>query len=164
VKTQTGAVLRFDGLASMQWSHAEDELLVGFRREIPTAQPNTYTSYRVEYRIKLASHDRVSELGDGDGASVSPVADRVAWYRVNKIVTANFDGTNGRVVAGAPRWMGFLPGNFKGPLVWSPNGKQLFFGTIESETCRDSVYLLQVDSGSSKRFLHRTCIAIEDWR
>jgi hypothetical protein len=164
VRTQTGALLRFDGLASMQWSHAGDELLVGFRREIPTAQLNTYTSYRVEYRIKLANHDHVSELGDGEGASVSPVADRVAWYRDNKIVIANFDGTNGCIVTGAPRWIGFLPDDFKGPLVWSPNGKQIFFGTFESEACRDNVYLLQVDTGSSKRFLHRTCITIEDWR
>jgi hypothetical protein len=163
-RTQTGALLRFDGLASMQWSHAGDELLVGLRREIPTAQPNTYASYRVEYRIKLANRDRVSELGDGYGASVSPVADRVAWYRDNKIVVANFDGANERVITGAPRWMGFLPGDFKGPLVWSPNGRQLFFGTFESETCRDNVYLLQVDTGSSKRFLRRTCITIEDWR
>jgi hypothetical protein len=164
VRTQTGALLRFDGLASTQWSHAEDELLVGFRREIPTPQPNTYTSYRVEYRIKLASDDHVSELGDGDGASVSPLADRVAWYRDNKIVIANFDGTNRRVVTGAPRWMGLLTDDFKGPLVWSPNGKQLSFGTFESETCRDNVYILQVDTGNSKRFLHRTCITIEDWR
>jgi Tol biopolymer transport system component len=164
-RTQTGALLRFDNLASMQWSHNGDELLVGFLREIPTAQPNAYkTLGGVEYWINLANHDHITEFGDGDSASVSPVADRVAWYRGNKIVIANFDGTNGRVVTTAPRWMVFLSGTFKGPLVWSPNGKQLFFGTLESETCKDNVYLLQVDTGSSKRFLHRTCITIKDWR
>ncbi len=163
-RTQAGVLLRIDGLASMQWSRAGDELLVGFRRETPTAQPNTYTSYPVEYRIELANHDRILEIGDGDGARVSPSADQVAWYRDAKIVVANFDGTNLQVITGAPRWRGLLPGDFKGPLVWSPDGRQLFFGMFTSETCRDDVYLLRVDTRRSRRFLHHTCITITDWR
>ena len=163
-QTHTGIRLRFDGSAPMQWSHAGDELLVGFSREVPTSQPNTYLSYRVEYRIGLANDGRRSEFADGYDAAVSPVADRVAWYRGSNILLANFDGTNQQVLARAPRWMRILPGDFKGPLVWSPNGKQLFFGVLDSETCRDNVYLLHVETRRSSRFIHRTCIMIEDWR
>jgi len=57
-----------------------------------------------------------------------------------------------------------FPGDFKGPLTWSPDGKQLLFGTFESETCRDSVYLFQIETRRSRKFLHRTCITILAWR
>ncbi|MGB3629941.1 MAG: hypothetical protein WBA18_10615, partial [Terracidiphilus sp.] len=53
---------------------------------------------------------------------------------------------------------------FKGPLVWGPDGNRLFFGTFESETCRDSVYLLRADTRRARRFLSGTCIVVLDWR
>lgn len=162
-RTQAGVLLRIDGLASMQWSRAGDELLVGFRRETPTAQPNTYTSYPVEYRIELANHDRILEIGDGDGASfavrrssgmVPGRQDRRCKLRRNKSPgyywRASMDGT--------------FAGRLQGAACWSPDGRQLFFGMFTSETCRDDVYLLRVDTRRSRRFLHRTCITTTDWR
>lgn len=163
-KAPTGIQLRFDADAPMAWSHTGNELVVGFRREIPTAQPSTYSSYPVEYTIDLGRGAVRAAIGDGYGARVSPVADRIAWYRDKKIAVANLDGTDREVLTSAPRWMLFLPGDFKGPLVWSPDGEQLVFGTFESETCKDDIYILQVKTKRSQRFLHRTCIVILDWR
>ncbi|HLY42486.1 MAG TPA: hypothetical protein VKR52_14825 [Terracidiphilus sp.] len=162
--TPGGILLRFDDSAPLQWSHVGDELLVEFSRDVPTSQPNVYSSNPVEYQIELTNGDHLSELGDGSGANVSPIGDRIAWYWNNKIVVANADGRNRQVLTAAPRWMLFFQKDFKGPLVWSPDGKQLFFGAFESETCRDSVYLLQVNTGRSRRFLRRTCLTIQDWR
>lgn len=161
---QNGTFLSFEGIDPIQWSHSGDELITGFSREVPTSQPNTYSSYPVEYTIELGGKHRIARFAEGFRAEVSPVADRVAWYLGNRIVVANLDGTDQRVLVKAPRWMILFPGDFKGSLVWSPDGKELVFGTMDSETCRDSVYLLQVDTRRVKRLLRNSCISIEDWR
>lgn len=159
-----GHFLDFEGLDPIQWSHSASELLADFSREVPTSQPNTYSSYPVEYTIEFGGQHRIARFADGFRASVSPVADRVAWYLDHEIVAENLDGSDRQVLANAPRWMFLFAGDFKGPLVWSPDGKQLVFGSMDSETCRDSVYLLHLDTKKVKRFLRHTCITIEDWR
>lgn len=163
-RTPSGILLRFDDGAPMQWSHAEDKLVVGFRREIPTARSNWYSSYPVVFIIELRKGGARTAFENGHGAQVSPVADRIAWYRDNKIVVANLDGTDRQILTAAPRWMLFFSGDFKGPLVWSPDGEQLVFGTLESETCRDAVYILQLKTKHLRQLMSRTCITIEDWR
>jgi hypothetical protein len=136
---------------------------VGFRREVPDSQPNWYSSYPVITIINLEKGSGRAAFEDGYGARISPIADRVAWYDDNRISMANLDGRDRQVVATAPRWMLVFKGDFKGPLVWSPDGEQLIFGTLESETCRDAVYVLQVKTRHLERLLHDTCITIEDW-
>jgi hypothetical protein len=158
--TPFGHLLGFSG--AVQWTHDGNKLLAGFALDVPTRQPDTYN---VEYRIELANDGILSKFDSGSDASVSPVADRIAWYSYNKIILANVDGTDRRVLTGAPRWMGIVPEGFGGRrLTWSPDGKQLFFGVVMSENCSDDVYLLQVETGRHRRFLHHTCITIRDWR
>jgi hypothetical protein len=62
------------------------------------------------------------------------------------------------------RWLGIFQADFKGPLVWAPDGNRIFFGVWESETCKDDVYLLSADIRHAKRFLRGTCITVVDWR
>ncbi len=160
----TGIIFRFDSSFPIEWSRSERELMADFSRDVPTMQTNVYSSQPVEVRIQLGKGNTVAEVGDGYGATVSPVADRIAWYQDSKIVAANIDGSDRQVLTGAPRWLGIFPGDFKGPLVWGPDGNRLFFGTFESETCRDSVYLLRADTRRARRFLSGTCIVVLDWR
>jgi len=49
-------------------------------------------------------------------------------------------------------------------IVWSPDGKRLFFGTIVSEDRRDDLYLLDVKSSRREQFLSHTSITIRGWR
>jgi hypothetical protein len=51
-----------------------------------------------------------------------------------------------------------------GLIVWSPDGGQLFFGAIESEDRSDPVFLLELKSGKSRKFLAHTSIRIRAWR
>lgn len=156
-----GYLVRFDASAPVQWMHSGSGLLVGIIGDVPTRQPNACD---VEFSIELAKNGVLTKFSDGYDAVVSPIADRIAWYAGSKIVVANVDGTDRRVLSGSPRWMGIMPEDLGGSLTWSPDGKQLFFGVVVSENCSDDVYLLQVDNGRYKRFLHHSCIAILDWR
>jgi len=160
----SGDILRFDERFRLGGSHSGGELLADFAREVPTKQANVYSRHPVVVRIQLEKGNALAEVGDGYGVVASPVADRIAWYQDSKIVAANIDGSDRKVLTGVPRWMGIFPGDFKGPLVWGPDGNRLLFGTFESETCRDSVYLLRADTRHAKRFLSKTCILILDWR
>jgi dipeptidyl aminopeptidase/acylaminoacyl peptidase len=162
--TASGVIFRFDSSFPLEWSRSGRELLASFSRDVPTKQPNVYSSHPFEVRIQLTKGNALAELGEGYGAASSPVADRIAWYQDSKIVVANIDGSGQEVLAGAPRWLGIFPGDFKGPLVWGPDGNRLFFGTFESETCRDGVYPPRADTRHAKRFLGGTCIVILDWR
>ena len=163
-ETSSGVRFRLDDRFSLQWSHSGREMLVDFSRDEPTQQANVYSAYPMVVRIDLANGNSIFELGDGEGAVVSPLADRIAWYRGNKIVAANIDGSDRQVLTGAPRWLGIFSGDFKGPLVWAPDGNRMFFGVWESETCKDDVYLLSADTRHAKRFLRGTCITILSWR
>lgn len=156
-----GYLVRFDASAPVQWSRLGNELFVGIIGDVPTRQPNAYT---VEFSIERARDGVLSKFSEGGGATVSPVAERVAWHVGNKIVTANLDGTDRRVVSESPRWMGVMHEDLGGSPTWSPDGKQIFFGTVVSENCSDEVYLLQVGTGRYERFLHHSCIAIREWR
>lgn len=162
--TPSRVLFGFDSSFPIEWSRSGRELLADFSRDVPMKQANVYSRHPVVVRIRLEKGNTVAELGDGNGAVMSPVADRIAWYQDNKIVSANIDGSDRQVLQGAPRWLGIFPGTFKGPLVWGPDGDWLFFGTFESETCRDSVYLLRIDTRHAKRFLSGTCIDILGWR
>jgi hypothetical protein len=161
--TSTGIHLNFGGLYSLEWSHSGRELFADFTREVPTKQPNVYSNFPMVARVQLTQGKTISEVGDGYGAVVSPVADRVAWYQDSKIVAADLAGADRQVLTVA-RWWGIFPGDFKGPLVWAPDGNRMFFGVWESETCRDDVYLLSADTRHAKRFLRGTCITILSWR
>jgi len=162
--TSTGIHLNFGSPFSLEWSHSGRELFADFRRDVPTKQPNVYSNFPMVVRVQLAQENIVSQLGDGYGAVVSPVADRVAWYQDNKIVAVDLDRADLQVLTGAPRWLGVFPGDFKGPLVWAPDGNRMFFGVWESETCKDDVYLLSADTRHAKRFLRGTCITVLSWR
>jgi hypothetical protein len=157
--TQFGLLLGFFG--AVEWTHTGNKLLVGFTRDVPTRQLN---AYNVEFRIEEANNGVLSKFDLGAYATVSPVSDRVAWYRDNKIFVGTLDGSDRRILAESPRWMGIFPDGFGGPLTWSPDGKSMFFGVPMSENCSDDVYLLQVETGRYKRFLHHSCITIHDWR
>jgi len=158
--TQFGLLLGYFG--AVQWTHTGNGLLVGFTRDVPTRQPDAYA---VEFRIEEAKNGVLSNFRHGSYAAISPVADRVAWCGDGRIIVENLDGTRRQIRATSPRWMmGIFSTSFKGPLTWSPDGRQLFFGVHESEDCSDDVYLLQIETRRSKRFLHNSCITIEDWR
>ncbi len=161
--TSTGILLNFGSLYSLEWSHSGRELLADFTRDVPTKQPNVYSSLPMVVRVQLAQGNTISQLGDGYGAVVSPVADRAAWYQDNKIVAASLAGADRQVLTVA-RWLGIFQADFKGPLVWAPDGNRMFFGVWESETCKDDVYLLSADTRHAKRFLRGTCITVLSWR
>jgi hypothetical protein len=155
--------LGLDNFARIEWSHDSETVVVGFTRYVPHPNSQWYDAKLVG--IALANHGVLSSFSTGTFASISPAGDRIAWITLNnKIAAANLDGTDRRVLTGAPRWLGLLPGDLNWPITWSPDGKQILFRNIVSDDCTDDIYLLQVDTGRRRRLLHHSCIAILNWR
>jgi hypothetical protein len=114
--------------------------------------------------IAVAKNGSFKAIDKGWGEAVSPVADRLAWILEGKIYEASFDGSGRTVIAASPRWLGVIPEPPSGHLTWSPDGKQILFFVPVSETCRDEIHLLDVETGHDKRFLQHTCLNILAWR
>lgn len=158
----SGRNLDFYEWDPVQWSHAGNILVLG----ITWLVPNSHSLwFNTRPGIAIASHGALAVVPDGRNASISPVEDRVAFFAANgNVVSVRLDGSDLRTLSKRPSWMGILPDVLTGPLTWSPDGKQLFFGDVVSETCSDDVFLLQVDTGVRRRFLQHSCVSILDWR
>lgn len=145
----------------IEWLHNDKDLVVQLDTEIPTKEPGTYD--RQSNLVFIGDGNaRVTDIGSQP--VVSPISNRIAYYAPDGVVAINPDSTGKVILAKAPRTTLFFKEELFGRIVWSPDGNQLFFGTIVSENRRDNLYLLDVKSGRSERFLSHTSITIRGWR
>jgi hypothetical protein len=144
----------------MRWLHNGRDLVVEMNTEIPTREPGTYNQ---QANLLLVSGGDARVIDIGSQPAISPISDRIAYYAPEGVVAINPDKTGKAVLADAPRTILFFKDELFWPIVWSPNGNRLFFGTIVSENRRDNLYLLDVKSGRREQFLSHTSIAIRGW-
>jgi hypothetical protein len=142
-------------VGSIQWSHAGRFNLAEVENEEPTAQSGAYRAY---YQSGLVENGVFEKFTTALCPSVSPIQDRFAYFRGNEVLEEDFDGTE------TPRSLLLFHESWRCPLVWSPDGKRLFFGTWVSENGADKIYLLDTRTRKCKLFLKRTSIRILDWR
>jgi hypothetical protein len=145
----------------MQWLHNGRDLVVELDTEIPTKEPGTYSQ---QSNLLLVSGGDAHVMDIGSHPAVSPSSDRVAYYASEGVVAINADTMGKTILAKAPGAIWFGKEYLFWNIVWSPDASRLFFGTIVSETRRDNLYLLDVKSGHSEKFLSRTSITIRGWR
>jgi Tol biopolymer transport system component len=148
-------------VGSIQWSHAGRFNLAEVENEVPTAQSG---AYRVYYQTGLVENGVVTKFIPALCPSVSPIQDRFAYFLGNEVLEEDFDGTQRKLLAETPRSLLLFHESWRCPLVWSPDGKRLFFGTWISENGTDKVYLLDAKTKKCKLFLKKTSIQILDWR
>lgn len=144
----------------MQWAHNDMGVAIELSTDVPIKNSDETKTQSVIAVVK----DGVARIIDnGSQPAVSPLRNRLAYYHDGAIATVNFDGTDRQVVSSAPRQLFFMHEELFESLVWSPDAKQLFFGTIVSEDRRDKLYLLDVKSGHRNTFLSRTSMTIRGW-
>jgi hypothetical protein len=145
----------------IQWLHDGKGLVVESNTEIPLKEPGTYHE---QSNLLLVSGGDARMIEIGSQPAVSPTSDQIAYYAPEGIARINPDKTGKEVLAEAPRTMLFFKDDLFWKIVWSPDGKRLFFGTIVSENGHDNLYLLDVKSGRREQFLLHTSIAIRGWQ
>jgi len=146
---------------SMQWLHNDKDLVVTLDTEIPTKEAGTYIQGS---DVLLIAQAETRVLDMGSGATVSPSSDRIVYFGTKGVMSISPAAAEPTVLAKAPSSPLFSKEELFGTPVWSPDGNQLFIGTIVSENGRDKIYLLDVASGRYSRFLSHTSIAIRAWR
>ena len=146
---------------SMQWLHNDKDLVVTLDTEIPTKEAGTYIQGS---DVLLIAQAETRVLDMGSGAAVSPSSDRIVYFGTKGVMSISPAAAEPTVLAKAPSSPLFSKEELFGTPVWSPDGNQLFIGTIVSENGRDKIYLLDVASGRYSRFLSHTSIAIRAWR
>ena len=144
----------------MQWLHNGKDLVIEVNAEIPTKEPG---SHNQQSNLLLVSGGDARLIDIGSQPAVSPISDRIAYYASKGVIAINADTARKTVLAKAPRTMLFFEDELFWKIVWSPDGNQLFFGTIVSENRRDNLYLLDVRSHRLEHFLSHTSITIRGW-
>jgi hypothetical protein len=142
---------------ALQWLHDGAGFIRDAEKEIPTKQP---LSFRSESDLLIVVGRFVHGVDVGSSPAVSPVSNQIAYYGHEGIVMINADGTGRTVLARRSGLSGEFPNR---GIVWSKDGSWLFCGSMESEDRRDGVFLVDLKSGSSRRFLSRTSITIRGW-
>ena len=150
----------FNDTAAMQWLHNNKNLVIELAIEIPTKEPGTTTQ---QSNLLLVSGGDARVMDIGSRPAVSPILDRIVYDGPKGITTINADGTDETVLAKAPIVLFGPREDILGTIVWSPDARRLFFGTVVSENGKDNLYLLDVNSGDREHFLSHTSIQIRGW-
>ena len=147
----------------MQWLRRGESLVVQRGEEVPSREPKSFTTQAKLFRIEREDPPRLIALGSNP--SVSPQSDQIAYLGEGGIAAINPDGSGKHLLAKAPRTGPLFQKELLwGPIVWSPDGQQLFFGAIESEDHSDKLFLLDIRRGQIKTFASHTSIRIRGWR
>ena len=150
---------RFFAWYPMQWLHNNQDLVVERSEEVPTGAPRTVIEQSMLFTARA---DGAHLLALGSSPSVSPLSDRIAYFSIDGLAMINPDGSDKQLIARNPRVF-FSRADLGGPIVWSPEGGQLFFSAIETEYRSGRLFLVAVKSGKPRTFLSLTSIRIRGW-
>jgi hypothetical protein len=144
----------------LQWLHDAGGTLVELEIDVPTGKPGESIATSDIFTVR---NERKNIFARGSRPSVSPRSDEIAYFSGDSVKVGNASGEHQTIVR-APRQFTFIREEWFGRPTWSPDASKLIVGTIVSESRRDNLYILDLESRKLSPFLSKTSISIRDWQ